>query len=238
MKPLTRPTQCKTRSSRINYLLFFLTDHPIKWRQKMESRDDLVEFYFSLGIPYKQIAFTLSRKHGCLISERSVKRVLRRNGLFRRKGYTNLETVVRFISRELQGSGSCHGYRWMYEKCKLNGLIVRKEHVRAILSALDPVGTEIRRSRRLHRRTYFSKGPNFIWHMDSYDKLRPYGLCINGCIDGFYRKLIWLNVNKTVAYGTSRNSSEKRTLMHWLVKKVSCTGPVHIINALRDFGVF
>ena len=28
--------------------------------------------------------------------------------------------------------------------------------------------------------------PKFIWHID--------GLCINGCICGFSRKIIWLNV--------------------------------------------
>ena len=31
--------------------------------------------------------------------------------------------------------------------------------------------------------------PKFIWHID--------GLCINGCICGFTRKLIWLNVYQT-----------------------------------------
>ena len=28
------------------------------------------------------------------------------------------------------------------------------------------------------------QGPNFIWHMDGYDKLKPYGITIHGCIDG------------------------------------------------------
>ena len=28
------------------------------------------------------------------------------------------------------------------------------------------------------------QGPNFLWHCDGYDKLKPYGLCIHGCIDG------------------------------------------------------
>jgi len=55
----------------------------------------------------------------------------------------------------------------------------------------------------LHRREYISRGPNFIWHVDSYDKLRPYGICImplNGAIDGFSRKMLWLN-----AYYTSND---------------------------------
>ncbi|XP_051530514.1 uncharacterized protein LOC127427138 [Myxocyprinus asiaticus] len=81
----------------------------------------------------------------------------------------------------------------MYTKCKENNLHVRKEDIRLILSLLDPSGVEHRKA-RCH---YFSKGQNYIWHFDSYDKLKPYGICINGCIDGFSRKIIWLNAYKT-----------------------------------------
>ena len=31
--------------------------------------------------------------------------------------------------------------------------------------------------------------------MDGHDKLKPYGFSIHGCIDGFSRKLIWLEVS-------------------------------------------
>ena len=30
-----------------------------------------------------------------------------------------------------------------------------------------------------------------------YDKLKPYGICISGCIDGWSRKIIWLHAAKT-----------------------------------------
>ena len=32
--------------------------------------------------------------------------------------------------------------------------------------------------------------------MDGYDKLKPYGFPIHGCIDGFSRRLIWLKVSR------------------------------------------
>lgn len=53
---------------------------------------------------------------------------------------------------------------------------------------------ELRKRKRLKRREYQSKGPNYMWHVDGYDKLKPYGLCINGCVDGFSRKIVWLEV--------------------------------------------
>ena len=47
---------------------------------------------------------------------------------------------------------------------------------------LDPDGAE---SRRLKRRRYFNRGPNFLVHVDQNDKLRKYGLCLHGMIDGY-----------------------------------------------------
>ena len=37
-------------------------------------------------------------------------------------------------------------------------------------------------------------GPNFIWHIDGYDKLKPYGFCTHGAIDGYSRRILWLEV--------------------------------------------
>ncbi|XP_053407984.1 uncharacterized protein LOC128559679 [Mercenaria mercenaria] len=90
----------------------------------------------------------------------------------------------------------------MYEKCRRMGFKVNKEDVRCLLSIFNPENVALRQRHRLQRRRYTSKGPNYIWHMDSYDKLRPFGICINGCIDGYSRKIIWLN-----AYFTSSDPS-------------------------------
>ena len=85
----------------------------------------------------------------------------------------------------------------MHQKCAVNGYKVRREDVRIILSTLDPESVGRRQARRLVRRAYHAKGPNFIWHVDGYDKIKPFGFAISGCIDGFSRKIIWLNVYTT-----------------------------------------
>lgn len=74
-------------------------------------------------------------------------------------------------------------------------LHVRRNDVMLIMRHADPLGTRSRRSRRLHRRTYESSGPDHVWHIDGHDKLKPYGLCIHGCIDGFSRKVLWLKAS-------------------------------------------
>jgi len=62
---------------------------------------------------------------------------------------------------------------------------------------MDPEGCKLRSKQRLKRRTYTNQGPNHCWHMDGYDKLKPYGFPIHGCIDGFSRKMLWLKVSRT-----------------------------------------
>jgi hypothetical protein len=52
-------------------------------------------------------------------------------------------------------------------------------------------------STRLRRRTYHSEGPLQSWHIDGFDKLKPFGFAISGCIDGFSRKIIWLECAHT-----------------------------------------
>ena len=55
----------------------------------------------------------------------------------------------------------------------------------------------MRKAHRLKRRTFCAKEPNNIWHVDGYDKLKPFGFCIHEAIDGFSRKIIWLEVSDT-----------------------------------------
>lgn len=77
------------------------------------------------------------------------------------------------------------------------GISVPRSTVQVILHELDPVGSELRKKHRLKRRKYLNPGPNYCWHSDGYDKLKPFGFPIHGCIDGFSRHIIWLKVNRT-----------------------------------------
>ena len=52
----------------------------------------------------------------------------------------------------------------------------------------------IRRRKKLKIRCYRSLGPNDCWHIDGYDKIKRFGFRIIGCIDGFSRKILWLEI--------------------------------------------
>lgn len=161
--------------------------------------DDYIEVYFRLGLSYIEIQAFLIVHHRTVLSLRTLKRRLARLGLYRRKHQSDILEVALFIQNHIQMPGFQSGYRWMHKKCLLQGNIVSRESVAALMSILDPDGVALRKIHRLRRRAYVANGPNFVWHVDSYDKLKRYGLCINGCIDGFSRFIIWVKVRTTTS---------------------------------------
>ena len=40
-----------------------------------------------------------------------------------------------------------------------------------------------------------SQGPNYVWHLDGYDKLTPYGFPNHACIDGQVHVVIFVGLN-------------------------------------------
>lgn len=159
--------------------------------------ESTVKDLFKLGLGQEEICAVLLTRFHYNLSVRHLRRILARLQLYRRKDFTNLNEVVEFLQRQIERSGQLHGYRFMHLKCITHGLVVSRETVRVLLGILDPEGVEVRKSRRLVRRRYSVKGPNSLWHLDSYDKLKPFGIGINGCIDGFSRYIVWLEAYRT-----------------------------------------
>jgi len=161
------------------------------------ERTELIKFYFGLGFTQKEILMCLAVNHGIVVSERHLRRLLRKQGLFRRKMQSDVFTVAAFVEQELLKSGKLHGYRWMHVKCIQHGFVVTQSTVRILLLLMDPEGVAARRRHCLTHRTYRNPGANHTFHIDGYDKLKPYGLCIHGCVDGYSRKVVWLEVHSS-----------------------------------------
>lgn len=117
-------------------------------------------------------------------------------GLKRKKiNESDLKEICVAILDELEASGSTLGYKSLWRKLQqVHGLTVKRSTVLRILRLADPSGIAERSRHRLKRRKYKVPGPNFLWHIDGYDKLKPFGFAIHGCIDGFSRKILWLEV--------------------------------------------
>ncbi|CAG8785481.1 17044_t:CDS:2 [Gigaspora margarita] len=57
-------------------------------------------------------------------------------------------------------------------------------------------------------------GPNFMWSVDGYDKLRQWGFYIHGAVDAYSRYIIWLEVGLlSWKYGSS--TSNQRIEAWW-----------------------
>ncbi|KAL4009634.1 hypothetical protein ACER0C_003486 [Sarotherodon galilaeus] len=122
----------------------------------MSDLDDLIRLYFRLSFSNKEILSILAHSHQTIISNQS-----------------NLEEVLAFVQQEIMTNGQMQGYRWLHLRAIQHGFVVSQDTVRCIIKLVDPQG-------------YSCRGPNALWHMDGYDKLKPYGIAISGCIDGFY----------------------------------------------------
>jgi len=106
--------------------------------------------------------------------------------------------IVRLVEEELRGSGSIIGYRSMQQRLTADHqLIVTTNIVRQVLKILDPEGVQTRSGLRSQGRNYNTKGPNNFWHIDGYDKLKPFGFCVHSAVDGYNRKILSLEVSSS-----------------------------------------
>lgn len=78
------------------------------------NRDQLTESCFTQN----EIVAFLTVGHGIVISSRQLKRILRRRGLRRRGNCVDLGLVTSTIDQEMEGSGTCIGYRTMRQRLR------------------------------------------------------------------------------------------------------------------------
>ena len=187
-------------------------------RGTVRDRDTSIEIYLSMGLNYTEILYFLIMYHGISLSMRQLKRILRSRGLARRNQQSPPNEIVDAVESELHmGSGSSIGYRLMHQRiCSSYGLAADRETVRLIMKTLDPDGVQRRSKNRLIRRKYQANGPNFLWNIDGYDKLKPFGFCIHSAIDGFSRRIMWLEVD--------HSNNNPSIIAKYFLKTVRCVG--------------
>ena len=97
----------------------------------------------------------------------------------------------------MDGPDCIGGYRQVWRTLQREGFTVPRLVVQKTLKELDPDGCAERKAHSLKRRAYHNVGPNYVWHCDGYDKLKPFGFPVHGCIDGWSRKVLWLYVTRS-----------------------------------------
>lgn len=176
------------------------------------DRNELVRNYFLQDYTNAEIVGFLALQHGIVISIRTVKRILKQLNLRRaRSEESSIEKIIDAILQEFETScGTFLGYRQLTQRLRQKyGLNVKRDSVMRYMRIVDPDGVDRRKRRRLKRRRYVTPGPNFLWHIDGWDKLAPFGLYVHGAIDGYSRRILWLEVNST-------NKNAKVVASHYL----------------------
>ena len=162
------------------------------------TEKEAIEAYFYSGFSYRVILLFLDKYHDMPMSMSTLKRRLCEYNLKRNKVDINLPAVEKLIRDEMDGPGGICGYRAVWHMLRIKyGLFVPRQEVESLIRTIDPAGVEERKRHRLKRRKYESPGPNYCWHVDGYDKLKPFGFPIHGAVDGYSRMVMWLKVDRT-----------------------------------------
>ena len=161
------------------------------------SREEIITHYFHIGVSYTKIILFLFLYYGIEITLRQLNRILWKLGRFRIKFKASI-SVISAIQTELASSSSSFGYRMMHQKLRRKMLVVDRETVRIAMKSLDLAGVSARSHHILQRRVCNTRGPNYVWHIDSYDKIKPYRFLIHGVIDGYSRFLASNNNPKMI----------------------------------------
>nr|XP_018913530.1 PREDICTED: uncharacterized protein LOC109041600 [Bemisia tabaci] len=103
------------------------------------------------------------------------------------------DAELQFLISELAIELPRAGARYMKGALTTMGKKVTWKRVKDNLRQANPAATLLRRRQKIIRRKFKVKGANYLWSMDSNHKLIHYRIVIHGCVDGFSRKIIYLN---------------------------------------------
>ncbi|XP_046569874.1 uncharacterized protein LOC124278183 [Haliotis rubra] len=160
-----------------------------------KTREELIREYYTAGFTQIEICALLYLRHGINLSIRHLNRIMTQRSIRR---HVHMEELVAAVQYELSESGAYLGCRSMSRRLlSRHNIQASRDAVLQIQHELDPEGVQLRRYHRLSRRVYRNAGPNFLIHLDGYDKLKPYGFAIHGCMDGYSRRILWLRVSNT-----------------------------------------
>ena len=130
----------------------------------------------------------LSNQHGIDISSRQLYQLIHQKNVYRRYHKDKVNVALEAIKADIDGPSTNPGYRSTDQRLTYNGIKADRETVRLCLKTINP------EAHKLKRRVYVSQGPNVMWHIDGYDKPKPFGFPIHRAIDVLSRKILWLNL--------------------------------------------
>ena len=75
------------------------------------------------------------------------------------------------------------GEKTVTGQLRSQGYKIQRQRIRDSIRRVDPITTQLRSRRCLHRRVYHVESPNSLWHLDGYHKLIKWKFVIHGGIE-------------------------------------------------------
>ncbi|KAI9882169.1 MAG: hypothetical protein M1823_006084, partial [Watsoniomyces obsoletus] len=140
------------------------------------------------------------RTEGYQLSITGLRRIRRQLGLYRKlsgKDSEDRDSEMRRIVQQQLDEGVIQGYGrgYLHTHFRSQGHIVSRDRLFAIVKELYPEGPAARlKDMQRHRGEYIVPGPHYLWSLDGYCKLDPYGIEIYAAIDAYSRYIVWIYV--------------------------------------------
>ena len=165
--------------------------------------------FFDVGLE-DQDMLTVLHKEGFNIGKYTLVRLRFELGLRRRvRGVQQCQEADQLIrglvAQELEkGVIDGYGRRYLHTHFRQRGIIVARDRLFEAYRTMNYEAVE-RRKRDLqrHRGEYLVPGPNFVWSIDGYCKLRPYGVEIYACINAYSRYIVWIYIGISASTAVS-----------------------------------
>ena len=101
----------------------------------------------------------MSKYHNINVSLSTLKRRLQSFNLARGRDAIDVDMIREAIRKEMDGPGCLFGYRSMWHSLRMgHGLTAPRDLVQRLMKEIDPDSCELRKKRRLRRRSYSSLG--------------------------------------------------------------------------------
>ncbi|KAG5260490.1 hypothetical protein AALO_G00309840 [Alosa alosa] len=159
-------------------------------RPAFDISKEQLEYFLDFDFTVPEISRLLD------VSVRTIRRRMSDFGLSTGQTYTDITNLRSIISGYLATTPNS-GYRIVYGFLRSSGIRVSQLRVRETLRALDPIASAIRGLQVLliPRRPYSVPSPLSLWHIDGNHKLVRWRIIIHGGIDGYSRKIMYMQAN-------------------------------------------
>ena len=173
-------------------------------RPKFSLPWEIITLYRNINYSWSEIAYRLN------ISVKTLRRCRLRDNFLDSNPYSTIsdEELDRIVSHVIDQTAGVIGSTYMCSLLQTEyGLRLPRERIRQSMRRVDHMGNLNRWAGiMIPRLIYNVRAPNALWHMDGNLKFIYYGIALHAAIDGYSRRIIYLDANTNNRQDTVLNA--------------------------------